>query len=197
MKTKNEIINEIFSLYEKYGESNYSGEAVSQYEHAFQSADLAILDGFDDEVVIAAFLHDIAHLFAELNENELNDILGLKSIKKMGNYGVAGHERLAVKYLSKCGFSERLLYLIQNHVNAKRYLVYKNPEYYNSLSIASKETLEFQGGKMTESEALHFERHPLFKLSLKLREYDEKAKVENLAKPDIYIYKQIAQRVLE
>ena len=190
------IINEVFGLYEKYGESNYSGEAVSQYEHAFQAADLAMLDGYDDEVVIAAFLHDIAHLFSELNESELNNILGIKSIKKMGDYGVVGHERLAVNYLSKCGFSEKVLYLIQNHVNAKRYLVYKNPEYYDTLSVASKETLEYQGGKMTKSEALHFARHPLFQLSLKMREYDEKAKIENLPIPDIVIYKQIALRLL-
>ena len=72
----------------------------------------------------------------------------------------------------------------------------KNPEYYDSLSVASKETLEYQGGKMTKSEALHFERHPLFKLSLKMREYDEKAKIENLPIPNIIIYKQIAKRLL-
>lgn len=196
IKNIESIINEIFDLYEKYGDSNYSGEAVSQYEHAFQAADLAIIDGFDNEVIIAAFLHDIAHLFSELNEDELYDIIGVKQVNSMGDYGVTGHEGLAAKYLSNCGFSEKVTYLIQNHVNAKRYLVFKNPGYYNGLSIASKETLEYQGGRMSEAEANRFDQHPLFELSIKLREYDEKAKVENLLKPEIEKYKSIALSVL-
>lgn len=42
--------------------------------------------------------------------------------------------------------------IVKNHVNAKRYLVTKNPEYYDKLSEASKGTLVHQGGKMNEEE---------------------------------------------
>jgi predicted HD phosphohydrolase len=37
-------------------------ETVSQLEHMSQSAQLAIEQGYDDEVVLAAFFHDIGHI---------------------------------------------------------------------------------------------------------------------------------------
>ncbi len=40
--------------------------------------------------------------------------------------------------------SRRLL--IENHVNAKRYLTWKNPAYFAALSEASLQTLTYQGG---------------------------------------------------
>jgi 2-amino-1-hydroxyethylphosphonate dioxygenase (glycine-forming) len=53
MKTPQEIVDEVFSLYEKFGGADYIGEPVSQIEHMSQSAQLAINEGFDDEVVLA------------------------------------------------------------------------------------------------------------------------------------------------
>ena len=59
------IVNEIFALYEKHGDEDYIGEPVSQLEHMSQAAALAEEEGYDDEVVLAAFFHDIGHLCAE------------------------------------------------------------------------------------------------------------------------------------
>ena len=56
------------------------------------------------------------------------------------------------------GFPLKMCNLIENHVKAKRYLVWKHKEYYESLSEASKGTLKFQGGPLTEEEALEFEK---------------------------------------
>ena len=39
-------------------------------------------------------------------------------------------------------------------VQAKRYLTRKDPDYFNQLSEASRRTLEFQGGMMTDDEEL-------------------------------------------
>ena len=36
-------------------------EAVDEFDHALQSAARAIEDGADDELVLAAALHDLAH----------------------------------------------------------------------------------------------------------------------------------------
>jgi phosphonate degradation associated HDIG domain protein len=169
------IINEVFSLYERFGDDDYIGEPVSQLEHMSQAAALAEAEGYDDEVILAAFFHDIGHLCTEAGEAE--------SMDDMGN---VDHEKLGANYLIKYGFSKRIASLVQGHVIAKRYLTYKYPEYYNKLSDASKTTLEFQGGVMSTEEAKVFELNPDAELIIRLRYWDDMAKeinmpVDNLA----------------
>src|SRR5476651_1080258 len=108
------VVKEVFSLYEKYGDEDYIGEPVSQLEHMSQAAALAETEGHDDEVVLAAFFHDIGHLCAPHGEVE--------SIDGMGN---VDHEKLGADFLRELGFSERLASLVESHVVAKRYLTYK------------------------------------------------------------------------
>ena len=81
---------------------------------------------------------------------------------------------------------------MEGHVQAKRYLTYKKPEYYKMLSEASKQTLKYQGGKMSAAEA--FEKSPFFTLSIKMREWDEAAKEPDHPLPDIIEYKRMMQR---
>lgn len=162
------ITHEIFQLYEKFGADDYIGEPVSQIEHMSQSAELAMEARCDDEIVLAAFFHDIGHICVQNNPT-----------LKMGQWGNKSHEEIGADYLRKKGFSERIAQLVENHVRAKRYLTYKYPYYFNELSEASKETLKLQGGVMTETEALEFERDPLFEASILLRRWDEAAKELN------------------
>src|SRR6201996_799302 len=152
------IVKEVFSWYEKQGDEDYIGEPVSQLEHMSQAAALAEEEGYDDEVVLAAFFHDIGHLCASEGQ-----------VTSMGGFGNVDHEKLGADYLRERGFSERLASLVESHVIAKRYLTYKYPEYYNKLSEASKATLEFQGGRMTEAESIEFEKHPDVELFIRLR----------------------------
>ena len=159
------IVNRVFALYEKYGDEDYIGEPVSQLEHMSQAAALAANEGYDDEVVLAAFFHDIGHLCADAGDAE--------SMDGMGN---VDHEKLGADFLLENGFSERIAALVQGHVIAKRYLTYKYPEYYNKLSEASKTTLEFQGGVMTGDEAAEFESNPDAELIIRLRYWDDMAK---------------------
>ncbi|WP_121808790.1 phosphonate degradation HD-domain oxygenase [Mucilaginibacter kameinonensis] len=159
------VVDEVFSLYEKFGDADYIGEPVSQLEHMSQAAALAEAEGYDDEVVLAAFFHDIGHLCADAEE--------AGSMDGMGN---VDHERLGADYLLERGFSERVANLVQGHVIAKRYLTYKYPEYYNRLSDASKATLEFQGGVMTAEEAAEFELNQDAELIIRLRYWDDIAK---------------------
>jgi phosphonate degradation associated HDIG domain protein len=159
------IVNEVFSLYERYGDEDYIGEPVSQLEHMSQAAALAEAEGYDDEVILAAFFHDIGHLCADA------DTAG--SMDGMGNID---HEKLGADYLRERGFSERLAALVQGHVIAKRYLTYKHPEYYDKLSPASKTTLEFQSGVMSSDEAETFELNPDAGLIIRLRYWDDMAK---------------------
>ena len=159
------ILQEVFTLYEKFGDTDYIGEPVSQIEHMSQAAQLAMKEGFDDEVVLAAFFHDIGHICVMQNE-----------ATSMGGYGVMSHEKIGADYLREKGFPERVAQLVENHVRAKRYLTFKYPEYYNSLSEASKKTLEFQGGVMAGDEAEVFEKDALFETSIRMRKWDELAK---------------------
>jgi phosphonate degradation associated HDIG domain protein len=164
-----EIVDEVFALYEKFGDADYIGEPVSQTEHMSQAAALAAEEGYDDEVILAAFFHDIGHLCADEHEAE-----------SMGGMGNADHEKLGADYLLARGFSPRVANLVNGHVIAKRYLTYKYPEYYNKLSDASKITLEFQGGVMNADEAAEFEKDPDAELIIRLRYWDDMAKEMNI-----------------
>ncbi|MCX4219374.1 HD domain-containing protein [Pseudomonas sp. MCal1] len=183
MLSHEQVIDRVFGLYERFGASDYIGEPVSQIEHMSQAAQLAIAEGFDDEVVLAAFFHDIGHLCAEGAEN-------------MGGYGVVSHERLGADYLREAGFSERLARLVEYHVQAKRYLTLRESGYYERLSEASRRTLDYQGGVMTEAEADAFEQDPLCAVSLRMRRWDELAKEMAVPVMDLGVLKGKAARLL-
>ena len=178
-----QVIARVFGLYERFGASDYIGEPVSQIEHMSQTAELAMAEGCDDEVVLAAFFHDIGHLCAEGADN-------------MGGYGVVSHERLGADYLREAGFSERLARLVEYHVQAKRYLTLREPGYYARLSEASRRTLEYQCGVMSEAEADAFEADPLCALSLRMRRWDELAKKRAVPVMDLAVLKEKAARLL-
>ena len=175
------IVDEIFSLYERHGNADYIGEPVSQLEHMCQAAELAEEEGYDDEVVLAAFFHDIGHLCEFIMPVEL-----------MKGVGVLDHESIGQEYLVKKGFSERVAKLVRSHVEAKRFLTFRYPEYFEKLSEASKITLEHQGGRMNEEEAAAFETDPMFDLFIKMRTWDDLAKITNKELPDLNKYRQMA-----
>ncbi|MEL6274979.1 MAG: hypothetical protein AAFU03_07745, partial [Bacteroidota bacterium] len=53
---------EILSLFKTFGHIEY-GERVTQSSHAVQAGLLAREKEYDNELIIAAFLHDIGHLY--------------------------------------------------------------------------------------------------------------------------------------
>lgn len=181
----NLVIDEVFSLYEHYGSADYIGEPVSQIEHMCQAAQLAEEEGFDEEVILAAFFHDIGHLCEHIYD-----------VKQMDGYGIADHETMGSRFLREKGFSEKIARLVESHVPAKRYLTFKHPDYYNNLSDASKITLSKQGGVMNEEEAKQFESDHLHCLFIKIREWDDKAKREHIPLPSLDIYRQMASHHL-
>lgn len=177
-------MNTLASLFDHSGQDAYYGEPVTQLEHALQCAQLAEKAGADQETVVAAFLHDIGHLLpAEEGKGY------------MDGYGTVDHERLGADYLRARGFSEKVAQLIEHHVNAKRYLVYKNPDYFARLSDASLKTLEFQGGPMSVEEAADFEANPYFREILQVRGWDEQAKIPGLPTPDMNYYLALANAI--
>lgn len=166
---------ELRKLYELYGNADYIGEEVTQLEHAMQCATLALEEKACNDLVVAAFLHDVGHL------------IGLDRVEKeMGeekSWGIAGHEMIGGEYLTGLGCSDVICKLVVGHVATKRYLVAKNTNYYNELSQASQMTLQYQGGPLTDEECIAYEADPLFEWHLKIRQWDDKAKIVGW-KPD-------------
>jgi 2-amino-1-hydroxyethylphosphonate dioxygenase (glycine-forming) len=185
-KQAQEITDEIMQLYEEHGGAEYAGEKVSQLEHMAQAAQLAEAQGFDEEVVLAAFLHDIGHISE-----------AAKGDNQMDGYGIKDHEELGAEFLRGKGFSKKVTRLVESHVEAKRYLTFKDPAYYANLSEASKRTLEYQGGPMTAEEAAAFEQYPLFNLIIRMRNWDEQAKIERQPLPDLKHYREMMLQHLE
>jgi 2-amino-1-hydroxyethylphosphonate dioxygenase (glycine-forming) len=185
METAESVIDEIFHLYEQHGNDDYIGEPVSQLEHMSQAAQMAMAEGYDDEVILAAFFHDLGHLCVHRDE-----------ANSMNGFGIRDHESAGAAYLRMRNFPERMVRLIENHVKAKRYLTSVDPKYLERLSDASKETLRQQGGPMSRDEAREFEADPLFALSITLRRWDEAAKKTKVPILDLTILKQKAKNIL-
>ncbi|WP_204127213.1 HD domain-containing protein [Pseudomonas ogarae] len=181
-----QAVAELFALCRQQAQADYIGEAVSQLEHMIQAAELARDEGADEELVLAAFCHDVGHFCAPLTAE--NSMAGL---------GRRGHERVGANWLLGLGFSQRLAGLVARHVDAKRYLSWREPAYLAGLSEASRQTLHWQGGPMTTPEAEAFEADPLFADSLRLRRWDEAAKVAGRPSTDLGDLEQLAIRVYQ
>lgn len=163
-------IRALFQLFEKHGEKAYFGEEVSQLQHALQSAELA-REQFpnDEEFIVAAFFHDIGHFCCLDQEKD----------QLMGKYGSQNHEQIGAVFLENAGLPPKIIQLVAGHVSAKRYLVSTESHYFEGLSEASKQTLHYQGGKMSAQELADFQQDPLFHLHIALRKIDERAKEKN------------------
>jgi phosphonate degradation associated HDIG domain protein len=167
METKDDIIADILKLFNDKGHSEYGGEAVTQLEHALQTATLARENNASDQLITAALLHDIGHLLHDLP----NDA-PLKGIDDV-------HENKAAVFLRKY-FPEAVTEPVRLHVMAKRYLSSTEETYYSLLSEPSKQSLVLQGGLMSSAEVSAFEQNPFFSDAVMLRKWDDQAKVKEL-----------------
>lgn len=154
-------VEEIVPLYERLGAAWYGGEQVSQLEHALQCAALAEKEGASAELVAASFLHDIGHLLAPHTEV---------------------HQYLALPFLRPT-FSNAVLEPIRLHVDAKRYLCFAEKGYWDGLSVASRHSLELQGGPFDAGRAQEFLGRPFARDAVKLRLWDDLAKVPGAPTP--------------
>lgn len=166
----------LFGLLARASERSYIGEPVSQLDHALQCARLAQDEGADDLMVAAALLHDVGHL------------VGADDFDSMDSLGAHDHEHIGGAYLQCLGMREAVCDLVSGHVDAKRYLVRRDPSYAARLSSASVRTLKLQGGAMTEEQAVAFERSWKHERLLRLRRWDDEAKVMGKQVPGLEHY---------
>ncbi|GAY13309.1 HD family phosphohydrolase [Mycobacterium sp. shizuoka-1] len=149
-------------------------DAVDDLDHALQTAARALDDSADDELVLAAALHDLAH--SPLCDSVNRD-----------RHEVAAREWLTPRYGARVGW------LAGAHVAAKRHLAATETGYAEGLSPTSVLSLRAQGGAGVDTEMAC---HPWWSDALRLRRYDDAAKVPGAAALSIEDVLAVAERVL-
>lgn len=174
-------IADIGRLFRDHGRIEYSGEGVTQLEHALQAAELAERDGAPPELVTAAFLHDLGHL---LNlQGETPTARGIDD----------QHQYFAIPFLRPL-FGPGVIEPIRLHVDAKRALCALEPEYYERLSEDSKRSLTLQGGIFSKEETARFMARPGAEDAMRVRRWDDAAKVPGATTPPLSHYLELAIR---
>ena len=163
-------IDSILSMYSTWGDETYD-EDITHLAHALQCAALAHHEGSSDELIAAALLHDIGHLFEIERNNGPDYTTNLR------------HELTGSDYLSEL-FPLAVTAPIAMHVEAKRYLAANEAGYFDGLSRGSQRSLDVQGGPFTAAESARFMGLEGSADAMKLRRWDDFGKVIGLDVPD-------------
>ena len=176
------IADEVISLFTERGHGAYFGEPVSQLEHALQAAFFAKRENAEPRLLVAALVHDIGHLVHDLPED-------------IAEHGVdARHEEVGERWL-KQRFGPEVYEPVQLHVAAKRFLCATDAGYLEKLSPASLQSLKLQGGPMSPREVEAFKSHPYHREAVRLRLWDDEAKIAGLETPGLESYRTQIQAV--
>ncbi len=176
-------LGEIRALFERRGTEQYDGEAVTQLEHALQSAWLAEEAGASDAIVTASLLHDVGHLLSRRSGTPTLD--GIDDT----------HEQIGAAWLAGL-FASDVTDPIRLHVDAKRYLCCVVDGYRQALSADSQRSLVLQGGVFNKAEAADFIARPGAADAVIVRRLDDRAKQANLRTPTLDHFLQRAERCL-
>jgi len=161
---------------------------VTQLEHALQTALHAESAGAGAALITASLLHDLGHLI-----NDQGETPTLRGIDDR-------HELAAISTLRSL-FGEDVLAPIRLHVQAKRYLcargdgIVSGPQYRSSLSADSVRSLALQGGAFDEQQADRFITQPHAPEAVRLRRWDDLAKVARKPTPPLAHYLRIAEDI--
>lgn len=170
------LSDRIIRIFETQGSAAYFGEPVSQLEHALQTAWHAAQQNAPAALVTAALVHDIGHLLHDMGEH-------------VAGRGIdALHEDVGEAWLAR-HFGPEVTAPVRLHVAAKRYLCATDPGYAARLSAASIDSLQLQGGPFTEAEARAFEQQPFWREAVRLRRWDDLAKVAGMEVPGLEHYR--------
>ena len=174
-------LDDIETLYARHGHACYSGEPVTQLEHALQTAHLAEQSDAGDALVTACLLHDLGHLLNE--QGETPTLHGIDDT----------HQYFVLPFLRGL-FPAAVLDAIRLHVDAKRYLCASSDGYHAKLSADSKRSLALQGGVFDAEQAAAFLRQPGARDAVMLRLWDDLAKQPGFRTPPLAHFMACAAR---
>ena len=174
-------LEDIGALFREHGHIEYSGERVTQLEHALQAAHRAERAQAPMELVTAAFLHDLGHLL-----NQQGETPSERGIDDQ-------HQYFAIPFLRPL-FPPAVIEPIRLHVDAKRALCAVDGAYHEQLSEDSKRSLELQGGVFTPEAAAAFLAKTHAEDAMRVRRWDDAAKVPGESTPPMEHYLEIAAR---
>jgi len=177
------VIDQLLDLLATKGHRQYGGERVSQCAHALQCALLAAGAEAPATLVAAALLHDIGHLLHTDGEQPARR--GIDD-----RHEEIGGERLLA------AFGPAVAEPVRLHVAAKRFLCATDPNYFARLSPGSVRSLELQGGPFAAAEAAEFRALPFAQEAIRVRRWDEAAKVFGLDTPPLEHYRTVLAAAL-
>lgn len=175
-------LEDLLDLLLHRGGSQYGGEAVTQAEHALQSAALAESEPAPPALIVAALLHDVGHLLHQLPEDAPDQ-------------GIDDHHENSAAAALRRLFPPEVTEPIRLHVAAKRYLCAVEPGYLSQLSEPSRVSLELQGGPMSPKEVAEFAANPFASNATRLRRWDDTAKVAGLTTPSLAYFARYVRQV--
>ncbi|MDR9262308.1 hypothetical protein FEP25_03166 [Burkholderia multivorans] len=174
-------VEDIDRLYREHGHVAYSGEPVTQLEHALQSGLLAEEAGADEALVAAAFLHDLGHLL-----NRQGETPSARADRRS-----ASVFRAAVSAAAVFGRGARA----DPAARRREALPVPDGRRLSRESVAGLvRSLALQGGVFSEEEAATFMQRPYAEDALRLRRWDDTAKAEGKPTPDLDHYMEIVAR---
>ncbi|MDH3293730.1 MAG: TauD/TfdA family dioxygenase [Acidimicrobiia bacterium] len=155
------LLDRLLGLLQESSNRRY-GEDLSMLAHALQTATAMEASDADDDLIVAALLHDIGHLLG-----------------RAGAHGYPDHAEAAAAFLGPW-LPAPITVPIRLHVAAKRHLVGSDPAYLDQLSPASKITLQQQGGPFADDGSAAFLNEPHAERAIALRTSDDRGKDPNL-----------------
>ena len=177
-----DIVADIARRLDVNGRHRYGLSDLNQIQHGLQAAWLAERAGDPPSLIAAALLHDIGHMLHELGENPAEAGIDDR------------HEEVGDAYL-RDRFGPDVCEPVRLHVAAKRYLTAVEPDYMGRLSGPSITSLMLQGGPMSPAEQEAFRGNPHWQAALRLRRYDEAAKVAGAGTPSLAHFLPLLARV--
>ena len=182
--TRETIVPFLAEIFDRRGGEEYLGEPVTMAQHMLQGATMAEQQGLEEEIIVAALLHDIGHFTSEFGTYHPDDT-------EDRHHEDAGAEVL------RAFFPSVVTDCVRYHVAAKRYLCATRPEYAKRLSAASVHTLELQGGPMRADEVAAFEANPNLNQIIQVRYLDEAGKRPDMETPGFSHFAPMVQRVVD
>lgn len=129
--------DELYELFNKYGHETYMiDENITQLNHALQAAHIAEFVGAPNVIVLGMLLHDIGQLIGRKKKIDI-------SVEELH----LTHDDLAYQWLKDRNFPQIVCDIARYHTAIKVQLCQDDPDYFDRLSSASKQSYLFQKEK--------------------------------------------------